>query len=194
MNLRRKRFALAGLFVLLILVAAADFIRWVNGVAALEPVASPDAEAIVALTGGSGRRIEASIRLLEAGMGERLLVSGVNKTVETDTLIKAAGGSRALYACCIDIGHAATTTEGNAIETSDWAAKHGFHRIILVTSDYHMPRSVLWFRKHAPELDMIPYPMQSRIEPKNWWRSPNAFKGLVFEWAKYRLTAFLMAF
>ncbi len=189
----RKRFLLPVLICLLIVLAAADFHRFVRRVDALEPPALIEVDGVVALTGGSGKRIEAAIGLLEAGVGERLLVSGVHESVNTKDLIATAGGSDALYACCIDIGHEASSTEGNAIETANWARNRGYQRLIIVTSDYHTPRTRLWYRKMLPERDILFYPMQSKIQPGRWWHSWQSFRGLATEWAKYRVTAVLLA-
>ncbi|MFC6197531.1 YdcF family protein [Ponticaulis profundi] len=194
MVFRRKRYALILGVILAALVASADFYRWVHEVASLEKPENPQAEGIVALTGGSGRRIEAAIRLLEAGAGERLLVSGVHKSVSTTALIETGGGNEDLYACCIDIGRIASSTESNAVETARWVEEHGYKHLILVTSDYHMPRARLWFRRYVPDVEITPYPMQSRIEPRTWWKSWTSFRGLATEWTKYRVTALLLAF
>tara|TARA_B100000676_G_scaffold306289_1_gene362226 strand:- start:1099 stop:1674 length:576 start_codon:yes stop_codon:yes gene_type:complete len=175
-------------------IAFADFHRFVNRVASLETDTPPSADAIVALTGGSGLRIEAAIDLLEHGAGHRLLVSGVNESVDIDTLIRSAGGSQALYDCCIDIGRQARSTEGNALEAASWIAEHDYNSLIIVTSDYHMPRTLLWFTEGFEEVELIPYPIQSNLQPRRWWRSWRSFRGLVLEWSKYRVTAVMKAF
>ncbi len=194
MTFKRKRYLALLLLVMAMLITVADFHRWVSTVGNLSRPDAPKADAVVALTGGSGKRIQAAIALLEQKAGERLLVSGVHISVDTRDLIKTAGGTEALFSCCIDIGHEANSTQENAIETSAWAKKKGYKSIVLVTSDYHMPRSLLWFREKAPELSIVAYPMQSQLRPKTWWKSWKSFRGLVTEWAKYRVTVFLLAF
>lgn len=195
MKLPRKRFLIPALLGFLLILAASDFHRWVSEVGSLEKPVTPKADAIVALTGGSGKRIEAAIILLEAGSGDRLLVSGVHESVDSRDLIATAGGSQTLYECCIDIGHEASSTKGNARETAKWAADHGYKSLIIVTSDYHMPRALLWYRHSLPDdIEITAYPMQSRMKPENWWRSWRSFRGLVTEWAKYRVTAMMLAF
>ena len=172
----------------------ADFHRFVSRVGALEPPAFAEADALVALTGGSGHRIAVGLRLLQVGAGERLLVSGVNPSVDVPSLIKAAGGEQALYDCCIDIGRRADSTHGNATETAEWVEEHGYSSLIIVTSDYHMPRALLWFRDTLPDTELIPYPVESRIKPRQWWSSWTSIRGLVLEWAKYRATEVLKVF
>lgn len=190
----RKRFLIPALLIVLLIVAISDFHRWVGRIGDLETPAAPRADGIVALTGGSGKRIVAAISLLEAGAGERLLVSGVHESVVVEDLKIATGGMEESFACCIDIGRDATSTQGNAIETRSWVKTHGFTTVILVTSDYHMPRARLWFAKEASDIILVAYPMQSLISAKKWWSSWTSFRGLVTEWAKYRVTAVILAF
>lgn len=177
------------LFLILVtLIGLADFHRFVNRVATIPTPPAPEADAIVALTGGSGHRIAAALVILEQGAGKRLLVSGVHESVDVEALIKTAGGTQALYDCCIDFGRSAHSTQGNAIEAADWVETHQYSSLILVTSDYHMPRSQIWFDKALDGVDVIPYPVQSVIKPRQWWKNWTSIKGLALEWAKYRVT------
>tara|TARA_Y100000052_G_scaffold26426_2_gene31371 strand:- start:34245 stop:34820 length:576 start_codon:yes stop_codon:yes gene_type:complete len=178
-----------GVFLfLVILISLADFHRFVNQAGNLPKPDSPKADAIVALTGGSGHRIAASLKLLEQGAGKRLLVSGVHESVDVEALIKTAGGTQALYDCCIDFGRSAHSTEGNAEETAKWVQSHTYESLILVTSNYHMPRSALWFDEALDGVEIIAYPVDSVIRPREWWKSWTSVKGLALEWAKYRVT------
>jgi hypothetical protein len=69
------------------------------------------------LTGGSAR-VETGVELLMAGKGRRLLISGVNPMARVEDLRRATGGDRDLFACCVDIDHAALDTIGNAEESA----------------------------------------------------------------------------
>ena len=181
------------LVILVILLAMADFHRWIEQVSELTPAAAPKGDAIVALTGGSGHRISAALKILESGAGKRLLVSGVHESVDVEALIHAAGGTITLYDCCIDFGRSARSTQGNAIETAEWVEEHAYQSIIVVTSDYHMPRSLLWFDDVLEGVDVIPYPVESAIRPRQWWTSWTSIKGLVLEWSKYRVNWMMKA-
>ncbi len=110
---------------------------------------SPDASkhtssnhGIVVFTGGGGTRISKAMTLLKQGNGARLLISGVHPETTYDHLQELWGGNDEQYACCVDLGIQAQTTRGNAAELLDWATTHQMDRIILVTSDFHMPRSL----------------------------------------------------
>lgn len=118
------------------------------------------ADAIVVLTGAS-RRIDDAVQLLDQGYGKRLLISGVNPSTSAESIRKLTGGDSKLFECCVDIGYEATTTYGNAAETSAWINKNGFRSVIVVTSGYHLPRSLFELRHTDPETTFIGYPVRS---------------------------------
>jgi uncharacterized SAM-binding protein YcdF (DUF218 family) len=146
----------------------------------------PQSEAIVALTGGSLERLSTGVRLLEEHKGERLLISGVNRIVTDGELYHALNVDAALGECCIDIGRSADDTLGNAAETAAWAREHGYTRIILVTDDYHMPRSQAELSVAMPEAEIHPYPVRTRYTDPAMWRSDLGAAGrLGAEYVKY---------
>ena len=150
---------------------------------AVEP---PTADGVVALTGGSNERLETGVRLLEQRKGRRLLISGVNRIVTDSELYQALNIDPALGECCIDIGRAAQDTLGNASEATDWAREHGFKRIILVTDDYHMPRSQAELQLAMPEAEIHPSPVRTRFTAPDVWRSDtSAAARLGGEYVKY---------
>ena len=152
-----------------------------------EPAPPPDSQAIVALTGGSLERLSTGVRLLEERKGERLLISGVNRVVTDDELLHhALGVDPQLAACCIDLGRSAEDTLGNASEAAAWARQHHYTRIILVTDDYHMPRSRAELSLAMPEAEIHPYPVRTRWTDPALWRSDlTAASRLGAEYVKY---------
>lgn len=165
-----------------------DFITFCARAAELESPEAPKADAVIALTGGSGLRIAASVRLIEAGSAEHLLISGVHPDVTLKEIHTLGGGSLDVYRCCVDLGYAAETTYGNAEESARWARTGGYQSLIIVTSNYHMPRSLILLRRAMPQLDLIPYPVQSRINPSAPFKDFASTKGLSTEWLKWRIT------
>jgi uncharacterized SAM-binding protein YcdF (DUF218 family) len=150
------------------------------------PETPPPSDAIVALTGGSTARLSTGVRLLEQQKGERLLISGVNRIVTDGELYHALNVDPALGECCIDIGRSADDTLGNAAETAAWAREHGYTRIILVTDDYHMPRSQAELTVAMPEAEIHPYPVRTRFTDPALWRSDLGAAGrLGAEYVKY---------
>lgn len=148
--------------------------------------APPQAEAIVALTGGSLERLSTGVRLLEERKGERLLISGVNRIVTDEELFHALNVDPELGRCCVDLGRGAEDTLGNASETAAWAREHRYRRLILVTDDYHMPRSYAELSLAMPEADIHPYPVRTRWTDPALWRSDvGAASRLGAEYVKY---------
>ncbi len=146
----------------------------------------PPAEAIVALTGGSLERLETGVRLLEQNKGQRLLISGVNRIVTDAELFEVLELDNELAECCVDLGRSADDTLGNAAETAAWAREHNYTRLILVTDDYHMPRSRAELTLAMPEVEIYPYPVQTRWTDPDLWRSDiGAASRIGAEYVKY---------
>lgn len=113
-------------------------------------------DAIVALTGGEGR-VATGVAVLAEGHGQRLLISGGNPEVTMNAIRAAAGAPPELFDCCVDIGLEAANTVGNADETARWAESHGYQRLVIVTSDFHMPRALLELKAAMPGRELLPY-------------------------------------
>ncbi|MBL8545905.1 MAG: YdcF family protein [Hyphomonadaceae bacterium] len=151
-----------------------------------EPQEPAHAQAIVALTGGSLDRLTTGVRLLEEQKGQRLLISGVNRVVTDAELYDALNVDPAIGECCIDVGRSAEDTLGNASETAAWAREHRYTDIILVTDDYHMPRSQAELEVALPEANIHPYPVRTRWTDPALWRSDlGAASRLGAEYVKY---------
>lgn len=140
-------------------------------------------DAIVVLTGGSEHRIATAVRLLREGWGRRLLISGVNRKARPDEVLARSGTGPV---CCIDFGYDALDTIGNATETRDWAATNGFERLIVVTSSYHMPRTLVEFSRAMPDVQFVAHPVLSRnVRDHAWWQSPGTLRFLFGEYVKF---------
>lgn len=143
------------------------------------------ADGIVVLTGGQAR-IRAAVDLLKAGKGKRLLISGVNPLARADDLRLATGGDLDLFTCCVDIDHVALDTVGNAQESVKWIADNAYGSVIVVTNNYHMPRSMLEMRRQLDRVDLYPYPVvTTRLDEGVWLTKPDALRVLFIEYVKY---------
>lgn len=167
---------------------------WVAGLVAFAqrverstpPVEPPVADAVVALTGASDLRLEAAARLLERGKGKRLLISGVNREASREDILEVSRAVKPIYDCCVDLGYTAADTIGNAEEIADWARRKNFKTLIVVTSDYHMPRSILEIRAAMPEARLIEYPVVTGlVDVDGWWKNGGDARRLVVEYCKY---------
>lgn len=147
----------------LTIVWAFGFAGFVVSVRGIEQTISR-ADGIVVLTGGPGR-IDEGFKVLIAGRGNRLLISGVDQKINNETILAVFGQDQALWDCCVDTGRQATNTRTNALEASAWAKNKGYASLILITSDYHMPRSLNTFQDYADNLTIIPHPVKADVSP-----------------------------
>lgn len=179
-----KFLALIGIVALIWLVGLFAFAERVRSLA---PAPEPErADAIVALTGPSAERVNAAIRLLEQDKGERVLISGVNPEVRRQELRELTPGSNRLFNCCVDLGFEAETTTGNAAEIAAWARSKGYDSLIVVTSDYHMPRSLMEIRSAAPGVELTPYAVETpSLDNSRWWRAAVTARRMTLEYMKY---------
>jgi uncharacterized SAM-binding protein YcdF (DUF218 family) len=106
----------------------------------------PATDAAVVLTGGSGR-LEHGIDVLRHRKATRLLVAGADPSVRKADLAVRIRGSAGLLACCVDLGSESVDTRSNAEEAGRWLARHHFHSLRLITSDWHMRRARYEFRR-----------------------------------------------
>ncbi len=151
------------------------------------PADPPNADAIIVLTGGQAR-IDAALDLLKSGKGERLLISGVHPSTTSKSLQAATGADRALFSCCVDIDRAALDTIGNAEESAKWVRTHDYNRVILVTNNYHMPRSLLEMGRLLVGAELDPYPVvNTNLDNGGWVLRPAALRVLFTEYNKYLL-------
>ena len=144
-------------------------------------VPGTEADAIVVLTGATGR-IKAGLELLRKDQGKRLLISGVHPATTSKQLVEATKTSKDLFACCVDLGKAAQDTIGNALEAAEWANKHKYKSLILVTSSFHMPRTLIEFGNAMPGRTLIPHPVKTPA--KKWWADSRTAALFVSEYSK----------
>ncbi|MGR4866401.1 YdcF family protein [Caulobacter sp. LARHSG274] len=146
----------------------------------------PVSDGVVVLTGASNIRLEAATKLLEAGKGKRLLISGVNREATREDVLGVTKAVKPIYDCCVDLGFVAADTIGNARETAEWAKAMNYHSLIVVTADYHMPRSMLELRATMPGVVLHPYPVVTQsLYAHRWWRDGVGARRLIVEYCKY---------
>ncbi|HEX3429853.1 MAG TPA: YdcF family protein [Rhizomicrobium sp.] len=147
------------------------------------PPAGVHADAIVALTGGE-ERLDTAVALFEHGVGKRLLITGVYANMTKGRLQPMLHGGRR-FDCCADLGFTATNTHGNAMETARWVRAHHFQSLVVVTANYHMPRSLTEFSAAMPGVRLVAYPVPEIVAARHWWLDPARVKTLQYEYAKY---------
>jgi len=142
-------------------------------------------DAVVVLTGGAGR-LRAGVDLLEQKQAKKLFVSGVYRGVDVQQILRLLRRQKGELDCCMVLGHTADDTRGNAQETARWMREQKFTSLRLVTSNYHMRRSLLEFRRAMPGLRIVPHPtFQPGFKAHGWWNWPGTLQLVVTEYTKY---------
>ena len=145
-------------------------------------ISNSKTEAIVIFTGGKGR-IDQGFELLKIYPNTSILVSGVGHTLQKLPLEKSFQKD---ILGDISLGHDAQDTIGNAEETKKWVQNRRIKSIRLVTSHYHMPRSLLLLRRAIPDIMIIPHPIISEnFQSDGWWNNQKIYRMMLAEYNKY---------
>lgn len=192
---RRSPHVFGGVLGLVLLLWGIGFANFNINNASISEATAPASghHGIVVPTGGNDR-LQWGMNALTQGRGERLLISGVNEVASPEDLRGLVDDPDELFGCCVDLDYTARNTIANAEETAAWASEHEFEGLWVVTSYYHMPRTLAELHYRAPEL--ILYPLRVRPEDYsagNWWR-PGTFRILAWEYTKYELALMRIRF
>ncbi|WP_291686642.1 YdcF family protein [Bradyrhizobium sp.] len=164
---------------------AVGFVGFLSQLHGIEVAPAGRADGIVVLTGGSSR-VSDAMELLAGGYGTRLLISGVHPTNAASDISRSLPDNQQFLSCCVDLDHSAVNTRSNAAETRRWARERGFRSLIVVTSNYHMPRAIVELSHAMPDIRLIPFAVVGekwRDEP--WWTSGATLRLLLSEYVKY---------
>lgn len=169
------------------LVLSGGFLWFVSNIATEEVTLDRNADGIVVLTGAAAR-IPDAIELLAAEHGKRLLITGVHRTISAKEIARLTPLYTKYFKCCIDLDRSALNTFGNALETKRWAHDHNFMSLIVVTSNWHMPRALVELEHQLPEVKLIAFPVMSvKLKTEPWWQSADTARLLFGEYLKYLL-------
>lgn len=141
-----RRF-LSGFFlgVVSILAALVGVGHWLD---VIDPLAHADA--IVAISGDTGARVESAIALWKQGYAPVLVFSGGSsdpESVASAELMKRTAVAAGVPANAIVVEGTSATTEENAQNVAQLMTSAGLHSAILVTSPYHQRRAALLFER-----------------------------------------------
>jgi len=169
LGVRRKKSALRPAALLILLAAAAASYPHL----AARSLTATDvwqADVVFVLTGGENR-IPAGIRALKDGKGKELYILGAKAGGKIERILP---GRRDLTADDLRRLHLEEWSENtleNAFAAKGLVAERNFRKVILVTSDYHMPRAFFAFREILPrEVEIAALPVRSE------WRGGGAFQ------------------
>src|SRR5580693_9551982 len=182
---KKRRAVIVSVLAIASVAAAAGFVGFLSQLRATEAKPSRAADGIVVLTGGSSR-VSDAMELLADGYGKRLLISGVHPASGASDISRSLPDNQALLSCCVDLDRSAVNTRSNAAETRRWARDRGFKSLIVVTSNYHMPRAIVELSHAMPDIALVPFAVVGekwRDEP--WWTSGATLRLLLSEYVKY---------
>jgi len=177
--------AIVAVLAITLAAATAGFAGFISQLRGSEAKPSRTADGIVVLTGGSSR-VSDAMELLADGYGKRLLISGVHPASGASDISRSLTDNQSLLNCCVDLDRSAVNTRSNAAETRRWARERGFKSLIVVTSNYHMPRAIVELSHAMPDITLIPFAVVGdkwREEP--WWTNGATTRLLLSEYVKY---------
>lgn len=145
-------------------------------------------DSIVVLTGDKFR-ISKGMEILSNGIGEKLLLSGVNKNIKIINIKNEFPKYKNYFDCCVDIDNISSNTFENSREAFLWLEQNKYISVLVVSSDYHMPRVKLEFERFFETGNTYYHPVNSN----NDVNAIGKIKKLFFEYVKYMRTYISLA-
>lgn len=179
------------LCILIFLVISVLFVDFVYKTFSFR-VRNLNPDAIVVLAGGKGR-IEEGIRLYREGKGTRLFFIGVDPSVKKTDLYKEIRGVRSSNQVYLE--KVSRNTLENAIFARELISQYNVRSMLLITSRYHMKRSLLIFRNLLPkDIAIYPHPVAGKSTVDAWWSHSGSLRLLFSEFYKYCLYRIIFLF
>lgn len=127
------------------------------------PKSTVPTDGMVIFTGGK-TRLKTALSLFQQKKSKYLLISGANPGSPSQDIV---GQSDVIPE--ITLGYEALNTLGNAQETAAWVKVNRIKTLRLITSNYHMPRSLIELRHLLPDVQIFPQPVIGRRFSKLFW-------------------------
>ena len=139
-------------------------------------------EGIVVLTGDKFRILE-GLKMLNSEIGYKLLISGVNKEISIEEIKKEFPKFNQLFNCCVELESISKNTFENVREIFFWKKNNNIKNILLITSDYHLPRVELEVNRLLLDKETFYYGVKYDNQKINI-----RMKKLIVEYIKYLRT------
>jgi uncharacterized SAM-binding protein YcdF (DUF218 family) len=128
------------------------------------------ADAVVVLAGGLNRRLDPALKLVRGGLAPVLAISSPNRGKWPKARSLCAGRTKVAHVSVLCFQPSPYSTQGEARAVARLARAHGWSRVVVVTSTFHVTRARMLFRRCYPgKLWMV-----GTSWP--WWKLPE-------EWA-----------
>ena len=150
-------------------------------------------DAVVVLGGDSpeSTRMRRAVDLYQQGWAPRIIISGpLVRTYFSEGFLMATDARRfgAPFNALSIVTSDADSTSQEMQAILDYATAQHFHRLLVVTSDYHTRRTSAIYsagaKKHKVEVRIIAAP-QFLMGGKRWWENHSALKNMFYEVIKY---------
>ena len=153
------------------------------------------ADAIIAVSGGDTQaRTQLAIDLYHTGWAPMLIFSGAaeDKSGPSNAeVMRTQAIEQGVPESVILVEDQSATTHENAENTSDILTDLDINNAIVVTSSYHMKRTILEFRLRAPAITFRSHPISSDNQWSVWWwTTPNGWFLAVSEVIKIMVVYF----
>ena len=145
---RRRKRSLRPLLFLLVLLFVPPAAPHLLSLRDPGPPTRP-ADAIFVLTGGEGR-IQEGFRAWSGGAARELYILGAGRRVPATRIVPEVSRIPAEALSRVHVEGWSGNTLENAFSAKSAVGEGKYSSVILVTSDYHIPRAVLAFRKVLP--------------------------------------------
>ncbi len=78
------------------------------------------------------------------------------------------------------------TPSATPARSAEWAKAKDYHSLIVVTADYHMPRSMLELHAAMPDVTLHAYPVVTESSNAHrWWKGGTSARRMIVEYCKY---------
>ena len=145
-------------------------------------------DGIAVLTGGKGR-ISLGLELFNKNNNLRLIISGVDKKVSDKSIIPNDLKNKSF----ITVDKDSKSTYQNAQIINKWASKYKLQNISIITSYYHMPRSLMLIQSLSPSIKFYAYPVKKKTSSKISFRNNILYYFfLTEEYIKYLVSHFII--
>jgi len=159
-----------------------QFLMFYNAVhAPQEPLISTREYQGVAVFTGGRNRIQTGFDLLSRfPKVQNVLISGVNPQSSRENLLASFLPEDGNFKGSVQLDYEARTTYGNVIQTKAWVDENEIDKLIIVTSNYHIPRAKALADLYLDDINVSFYPVVAeRI----------GLRLLVSEFVKYKVVA-----
>jgi len=192
MSLTFRNILFLALLILIITYFLIELFHFKEKIITAENYPNPENTNIVILTGGTNRikdgfdiinkfdkKSKYTIKILVSGTGKGFTKLSLQNMLSPDFDLK-------LIKCCVELDAISQNTYSNAKQTLKWSTKNNIKEFILITSNYHMPRSILEFKNKMPNIRILTYPIKPRKhEINNWLNSFETFSLIFYEFCKF---------